>query len=1033
MTMIRRTCSGLAGALLWAAMLSAQETGTVTGRVVEEASLRPLSGANVLVEGTQRGTLTRADGTFLLAGVPAGTHQLRASLIGYGSQVQTVAVAAGQTVNVEFALQLQAVAMEEIVATGYGTQRREAITGSVSSINAEQANVGVISNANEMIQGRAPGVNIVQNSGEPGAGVQVTIRGGTSISASNEPLYVIDGVPVENTAVEPGGIGLRSGAALSRSPLNLLNPGDIQSITILKDASATAIYGARAANGVVLIQTKQGAAGRVVVEYDGYVSRASQTRFLDLMSGEEYRQFIQQQVSAGNMIPERLTGLGQANTDWQRALIRNAPTHNHNLSFSGGGENTQYRASMNYMNQEGVVLNNGFERIQGRLNGTHATFEDRLRIGLNLTASHIANNYLPWENTGGFEGAVFTNMVNFNPTKPIREPDPATGLDRWFELGGGRQSVANPVAMAEQIEDLARSTRTLGNVTAALDLFAGLTGQVNLGLDRSESTRRTYIPRNSAVGVEWDGRARQVNRDNTALTLQTFMNYDQRLGDHGVDLVGGYEYAEYETGEFASESRSFLTDALGYNNLGGGAVVERPWSWRTDHRLVSFFGRANYNFSDRYFLTGVLRRDGSSRFGEGNKWAVFPAVSAAWRLSEEEFLQGGPFSDLRVRVGYGLQGNPGVDPYASLILLEPTGGSRYVFGEQVYTGVAPTRNPNPNLKWEETSQFNVALDFGVMQNRFTGTLEYYVKNTSDLLLTVPVPQPALVSTRIENIGSMRNSGFESSLDAVVMSTASLSWQTGLIFSAERNEVVDIGGRTIRTGGVSGQGQSGQLSQIIMEGQPLGTFWGPEFVGVDSEGRQLFNQYQVERDAQGHEVSRQLVGTTTTPGGDDFLVIGRATPDFSLSLRNQLNWNNFDLSALIRSEVGRDVFNNTALVYATQSNAKQDKNFLRSALTDPVLSEIGIDEPAIFSSLWIEDGSFVRLQNVTVGYTFGTSPFGVPLQNARIYVSGDNLWLGTSYSGYDPEVHTASGLASRGIDYLNYPRPRMLTVGARVAF
>jgi TonB-dependent starch-binding outer membrane protein SusC len=1027
MTVVRYAFTALVAGLFWAAPLSAQDAGTITGRVIDATTQRPLSGANVVIVGTQRGTITRPDGMFLLTAVPAGGHVIRASQIGYGSDQQDVSVAAGATATVNFELQPQAVVLDELVATGYGTQRREAITGSIATVNAEEANVGVVSNPEQMIQGRAAGVNIVQNSGEPGSGIQILVRGGTSISASNEPLYVIDGVPINNVSVEPGGIGIRSAAALPRNPLNTMNPADIESITILKDASATAIYGSRAANGVVLITTKQGASGRVVVEYDGYVAASSQHRFLDLMSGAEYRQFVQQQVQRDpQTFQPILDGLGQANTDWQRAMIRDAVTHNHNLAFSGGTENTQYRASLNYMNQEGVVINNGFERIQGRINGSHQAFDNRLRLGLNLNASHVINNYLPWENTGGFEGGVFTNMVNFNPTRPIHIQDPATGQQRFFEMGAGRQSVANPVALAEQMDDFANSTRTLGNVSAQLDLVPGLTAHLLLGADRSESTRRTYIPRESAVGVEWLGRARQHGRDNTALTLQSYGTYNQQFGGmHALDLVAGYEYAEYETGEFWAESRQFLSDVLRYHHLGGGAQLIRPESWREDHRMVSFFGRANYSLMDRYYLTGVLRRDGSSRFGAGNKWAVFPAVSAAWRISEEDFLRGGIFSDLRLRAGYGLQGNPGVPPYASLILLEPTGGARYVFGESVVTGVQPTRNPNPNLKWEETAQFNVALDFGLQNNRYTGTLEYYVKNTEDLLLTVPVPQPAVAATRLENIGSVRNTGLEASFDAVVVSTPAFSWNAGLVFATESNEVTDIGGRSIRTGGVSGQGQTGQQAQVIMEGHALGTFWGPEFSHVDAEGRQLFHCAR--------EGSDCVNGVTRSPTGDDFRVIGNANPDFSLGLRSQLAWRNFDASFLVRSEVGRDVFNNTALVYATQSNAKQDKNFLRAATTDPVLSQIGIDEPAIFSSLWIEDGSFVRLQNLTIGYTFDTPRFAPQLHNARIYLSGDNLLLLTGYDGYDPEVHTASGLASRGIDYLNYPRPRTITAGFRVAF
>ncbi len=1011
---VRYLFTAVVGILLWTAQLSAQDTGTITGRVVDAVTLAPLSGANVLLVGTQRGTLTRADGGFLLSGVPAGTHRVQASLIGYASAVEEVTVTAGASAAVQFSLQPQAVALEEVVVTGYGTQRREAITGSVATVNADQANVGVIANPNELIQGRVAGVQMITNNGEPGAGVQIRIRGGTSISASNEPLYVIDGVPIENRATEPRGREVPgTSAPLQRSPLAMLNPNDIESITILKDASATAIYGSRAANGVVLITTKRGRAGQVVMEYDGYAAVATAARRLDVLTGEQYRAFRVQHGAS----PDQL---GTANTNWENELYRTGMTHNHNLSFSGGGEATQYRASLNYMNQEGVVISNGFQRLQGRLNAHHQTWNDRLRLGLNLTASHMENDYLPFENTGGFEGGVFTNMVIFDPTRPVRVVDPETGVSNFFEVGTGRLSVRNPVALAEQIADRGNTTRVLGNLSTALELLPGITANATFGVDQSDGIRRTYFPRASPVGAEWQGRAWQETIDNNAITLQTYLSLQQQLADvHAFDIVGGYEYADYSQAGFGVESRQFTTDAFGFHNLGGGAIREPPYSWRNDHRLVSFFGRANYSFADRYFLTGVLRYDGSSRFGEGNKWALFPAVSASWRITEETFMQNQDlFSDLRVRIGYGLQGNPAVPPYASLITIGP--GGHYVFGEQRIAGMVPNRNPNPNLKWEETAQFNVALDYGVMNNRFVGTLEFYTKETTDLLLEVPVVQPAVASTRLENVGSVRNRGVEFSLDALAIQRPEFSWLAGIVFTAERNEVVDLGGREfLTTGDVSGEGMSGQVAQRILPGHPLGTFFGRQFVRVNSEGRQVFRCTRADPDC--------VNGETVTPVGEDFAVIGDGNPDFSLGFRSQLAYGAFDMSFLIRSAVGQDVFNNTALVYGTKTIG--GRNFLSSALDQPD----AIGEPAIYSSRWIEDGSFVRLQNVTLGYTFTMPQFVGQAQAARVYLSGDNLLLLTRYTGIDPEVHTDAGLATRGIDYLNYPRPRTLTAGIRFAF
>jgi iron complex outermembrane receptor protein len=1039
MSMTRKAISALIVSLFFAGSLLAQDTGGITGRVIDAMTLEPITNANVVVEDLLLGDVTGPEGTFLVTQVPVGTYRVRASLIGYAPMTQEVTVTAGDAVTVNFSLQIQAVVMEEIVTTGYGVQRRLAITGSVATVDAAEADVGVVSNVNEMLDGRVAGLLVTANTGEPGSGQQIRIRGGTSLSASNEPLYVIDGVAISNQSTEPGGIGIGGDPSLPRSPLNLLNPSDIAKITVLKDAAAAAIYGSRGANGVILIETKQGAAGTVNFEYDGYAAISSPASRLDVLNGAEYRSFIQEQVAAGNLAQSRLDGLGTANTDWEDAVTRTAVTQNHNLSFTGGTQATRFRASLNYMDQRGVVRNNGFQRIQGRLNGTHTAINDRLRLDLRLTSSRVENNYLPSQNTGGFEGAVFNNMVAYNPTRPVTVVDPETGEVRFFELGTGVQSSRNPVAIAEQLEDEASTTRTLGSLTTQFDVLSNLTAQVTLGVDASSAVRRTYFPASNPVGAEWNGRAVQQSRDRTDLTFQGLLTFNESFGlDHSVEVVGGFEAGEFQTRSFNAEARDFLTDAFSFSNLTAGG--ERPivGSYQEETKLVSGFGRANYSYKDRYFLTGVIRFDGASQFGAGNKWSTFPAVSASWRISEEDFMADGPFSELRLRGGWGLQGNPAVPPYSSLITLAASDGASAVFGEQSFTGVAPTRNPNPNLKWEETEQINVAIDWGIADNRIAGTLEGYRKNTTDLLLEVDVPQPATVSTRLENIGSVRNTGFEASLDALLTNRPNLNWSLGLVFDMNRNEVVDLGGRTfISNGGVSGQGQSGQIAQRLIPGESTGTFWGPQYIGVDDQGRQLFNQYDVTRDEDGNEISRELVGQTIQPTGDDFVIIGDANPDFSLGLNSQLSWGPFDASFLILSEVGQDVFNNTSLVYSTKSNALQDKNFLREAINDP----IGILEPAIFSDRWIEDGSYIRLQNLTLGYTFQLPGF-VTGRMGRIYASADNLFLITGYSGLDPAVHSASntgrgadglGGVARGIDYLTYPRARSFTFGVRFEF
>jgi TonB-linked SusC/RagA family outer membrane protein len=1066
MTLVRHLAPALVAGLFLAVPLSAQDsTGSIAGKVTDATTQQPLANVEVAIAGTPNRELSKSDGTFRLVGIRAGAHRVRATRIGYGSQFQDVTVAVGGAATLNLALLPAAAILEPVVVTGYGTQRREAITGSVSTIDAAAANRGVQTNVDQMIQGRAAGVDITTDNGEPGAGRQVLIRGGSSIGvggATNEPLYVVDGVPINNVPTEPQAMGVFGDPMLARNPLNLLNPADIATITVLKDAAASAIYGSRASNGVILIETKRGqTSGGPTFEYDGYVAAASPAKRLPVLTGAEFRQFVQTSVAAWRvdstgfcgrhptcqtdttvhfadsaaafnaLAPSHLAALGPANTDWASAITRTSVTHNHNLAFSGGDETTRYRASMNYAKEEGVTLSTGLERIQGRLNATHSDLNNRLRIGINVTTSRVNNTYLTYENQGGFQGGVFQQMAVFNPTQPITFTD-SLGTHYYDPVG----SVHNPVAMANQLIDIGHSTRTLANASADLDVATGLTARVNVGLDHSSGDRQEYYPNSNPVGVSLgNGLAQQQNLDNATRVIQTQLTYQRQFGDgNSLDVVGGYEYSKFTTNWVLAEGIGFFTDAYGFNKLEAADTrVARDSAYES--RLASFFGRANVGFKDRFFVTGVVRYDGSSKFAPGHKWGLFPALSGSWRLSQEKFLQGGPFSDLRLRIGWGLQGNPGVDPYTSQITLTSGSGATYPWGDVPHSGVTPNSNGNPNLKWEQTSQVNAAVDFGLLSNRLSGSVEYYVKNTKDLLLTIDVPQPALAPTQLINVGRLHNNGVEVSLDAVAISRPGLVWRAGLVFAAERNRVTELAtSSSIATGPVSGQGQSGVNAERVLvcdpnnvnncPGYPLGTFWGPVFLDVAATGKQEFFCTSATVGCVG--------GKTTTglgPAAADYRVIGNANPDFTLGFHNQVTWGKFDVSLFVRASVGGDVFNNTALVYATQGNALQDKNFLRPAVTDPT----GIHAPAIYSSRWIESATFLRLQNLTVTYDLDLPLLTRSARSARLYVSADNLLLLTGYSGLDPEVFSGTGTAVRGIDYLTYPRPRTITGGLRLMF
>ena len=1029
--------------------LAAQGTGTVRGQVVDSVTQQGLAGATVSIQGTPRSAQTGPDGNYAITDVAAGAVVIRVTLIGYAPQQQSATVTDGGTAELRFSLAPQASILDPVVVTGYGSQRREAITGSVSSIEGGNANKGVVVNTDQMMRGRAAGVEIVQNNGEPGAGSQVLIRGGSSISASNTPLYVIDGVPINNVPTEPPSYGVGGSPPLPRNPLNLLSPGEIESITVLKDASAAAIYGSRAANGVILIETKKGttAAGGSTLTYDGYVSASSAAQRLNTLSAGEYTAYVNDQVvnwrtdssacagrpacnagyadsstQFGGLAPSHLGAIGTANTDWSKEVLRTGMATNHDLAFIGGNDVTHYRASLNYMNQEGVTLVSGFQRTQGSLSAATRAFDNRLGLGVNVTATRASNTYITFENRGGFEGGIFQNVAIFNPTQPVTVSD-SLGT-RYYEPGG--TSVRNPVALAEQITDLGQTNRTIANANAELQMGKGFTGKVTVGVDGSSGGRQIYYPLANPVGVQLgNGKARQYDLDNRTRTFQGLLTYQGVMGSStNLDIVGGYEYTNFKSSLFMGEGTGFFTDAFKYNNL-GAATSRTDSSWAEEWKLASFFTRANIGLGDRFFVTGILRYDGSSRWAEGHQWGVFPGLSASWNLSSEGFASSLPFSELKLRAGWGRTGNPGVPPYASKRLLSAGAGGTYPWGDAPQTGVTLIRNPSEDLRWEMTAQANVAVDFA-MGERVAGTVEYYVKNTSDLLLDVPVAAPAEPSTRIENVGKMSNNGFELTLNTIPTSKPSLTWRSGIVFSTFSNKVENLGPHSsLRSGVVSGQGQSDVWAQRILPGQPLGTFYGPVFIGWDAQGRQLF------------QCAAAATGClSSTVAGSDFAIIGNANPDFTLGWNNSLQFSRFNVSFLIRAVVGNDVFNNTSLVYSTKGNALQDKNFLAPALDDPT----ALREPSVYSSRWIEDGSFVRLQNITVEYDLSFPALNRYARSAKLYVSADNVFLITGYSGLDPEVNSNNeanpgdvGLQARGIDYLSYPRPRIITGGLRLVF
>ena len=1008
------------------ATMAAAQTQAVTGTVTDAATGDALPFVTVVVQGTSQGVATDIDGNYLVS-VAGPDAVLLFRYVGYTELAE--AVAGRSVVNV--ALSEDSNTLDDAIVVGYGTQRRGDVTASVTTVEVDDANDGLRTAATDFLEGRVAGLSVIETSGEPGANVDVRIRGGTSITSSNQPLYVIDGIPVSGDAVTPGGGGdVSTGPA--PNPLTLINPNDIQTITVLKDASATAIYGSRGANGVILITTRRGVEGQTRVTYEGNVAVGRAASTYNILTGDEIRALVSE-IST----PAAAAALQQNNTDFQGAIFKQAVSQTHNLSFSGGNQIAQYRASLSYLNEDGIVISSGQERITGRINANSGFLNNRLRFGLNLTSAVTNNDFVPANATGGFTGGIFQNILEFSPTLPMMD---AAALDGFYEQGGST-SPRNPVALAEQLDESAETTRSLGNLTTDLDILRGLTATLNVGGDRSVGRRRGYFSRFSPVAEGQRGVAFQRDLSRTSYTLQSYLTYTlQSEGPHDFTVLGGYEYNDFDTREFAIQGLGFVSDAITADNIGsaasivadGGGLGPGSFSFRTGYKLASGLSRANYGYADKYFLTGVLRYDGSSRFSEDNRFALFPAISAAWRVSNEPFLRdNGVVSDLRLRAGFGLVGNqalPGDYLYAALLAADP--GSRAVLGNGVITGVAPNQLENPDLKWEQKEEYTVGVDYGFLSNRIFGSLDFYRNTTKDLLLQVAIPAPTPVPFQIQNVGSIRNTGIDFSLDALAFQTASSSLTLGLTMSTNANEILDLGGRNqIVTGNISGRGQSNQQSLLLTPGQPYPVFYGAEFTGnYDATGAPLYNDYS---DVDGDGFNENLLGTTTAPNQTDAQIIGDPRAAFTYGFRFGLEVGAFSARGLLRGEQGRQLFNNTNLVYSSQGAALSGFNLIDR--------EFNPDEnpnaAAIFSDRFVENASFLRLDQLTFEYAVPPSLFGpavgAQVREVRLFVTGNNLFVITPYSGIDPEVNAnaqANGVAAIGIDYLPYPRARTFTVG-----
>ena len=982
--------------------LPAQATGTVSG-VITGTNGQPLQGAAVTVRGTGRGDQTGADGRFTITAVPAGSRVVAATFAGYGEGTRSVTVAAGQTATANIQLSAQAIMLEEVVAVGYGTARRRDLTGSVASVTAEDltARAAPTTSVTSALVGRSPGVTVVANSATPGAAATVRIRGTNSITAEADPLYVIDGIPI--------GQGTN---------MSSIDPNNVESVQILKDASATAIYGARGANGVVLVTTKRGARGTNQFQVESSFGFQRPAKFIRALNSQEFRTLVNEGlVNAGRPVRFTQAQIDEAPYfDYPRELLQNLewqPQQSHSLTVSGGDEQSRYLVAGSYLDQEGIIINSGFDRFTGRVN-LDRTVSSRFRIGTSLSGTRTAQRVNGSESTGtGAGGSGVTSAVQYDPA--VLPFDSVTGT--WNRSVTLNENFNNPYTESVNRNQPNFTTAVLASLYGEYDLMEGLvlrsTVGGNFNFDRNKSYSPSFIATGNAVGV-----ASQTSRERRELTNENIITYRRPVGPGTLEAMAGASIQTSHVETFTSGSRNFPVDELAFNNLGAGTELVAPSSGVTDWTLLSQLGRLNYNLLERYLFTVTARRDGSSRFGANNKWAIFPSAAFAWRVIDEPFMQNQSLlSDLKFRLSYGRTGNQAIEEYQSLARLT-TAFIGLGSGTDVVTLVPETAAANPDLKWETQDQYNVGLDFGVLDNRVLLTADAYQSETSNLLLGRTLPWTTGYTSQLQNVGAVTNRGVELSLSTVNIDTDFFGWETTLNVSANRNEVSQLyGGLTELSAGSSTQ-----------VGEPLGTFVGFKVLGLYQPGEACL--VITPSECQPGEYKLQDTDGNKVINNSDRVNLGNPQADYYGGLNSNMRFGPVTLDAFLNFSVGNEIYNSSMRylgLVGGASNERADRSLRRwtpqNQNTDVPRANALRDNTRLYSA-YIEDGTFVRLQTLSLSYQVPTGL--VPaVEAARLTVTGQNLWIATDYSGYDPE--------NQANDPGGYPRPRTWNVGVNLTF
>ena len=966
-----------------AAMAQSQKSG-----VIKDANGEPLIGVTVLEQGTSNGTVTDVNGRYTLKTTKPNA-KLKVSYIGYESQIITP----GQSVT----LSANDATLNEVVVVGYGTMRRKDVTSSITTVNAKDLDKGVYTDPAQMLQGKVAGL-VISSTGDPNGSSSITLRGSSSLREGEamQPYYVIDGIPGMD--------------------ISMVAPDDIESIDVLRDATATAIYGSKAANGVIIITTKKGAEGKTNVSYNGYVAFDNALKTLDMASAAELR-------ASGEVVEDE-----GANTDWQDEVLRTGVSHNHNLSISGGNKQTKYIASLNYIDHDGVIRGTEMNRVNGRALITTKVLKDRLTLSAGINAMRGVHKGVPVGQRGE---SVLDAMNYYSPTNPVRNEDGS-----WFKSDIGSQNY-NPLSMINEDSNEFEWRRMQYIGKASLDIIDGLVLNANYSYNNKQKVYSYY---NSSLSqLPYGGTKGKAHRDTRMghdQTFETYLNYDLTLAKvHKLSLMAGYSWEERVNNDgFGVSVYNFYNDQLGFKNLAYGNFINGMSDVDSGVeeivRNISFYGRANYSYDGKYLLQATVRRDGSSVFGANNRWGTFPSVSAAWNIAEESFMKGGIFDQLKLRAGYGVSGNAlGFGAYSAYTLFGLNSGSSFTYNGVTYSKIEATQNGNKDLKWETTKMFNVGVDFAFLDSRLSGSIEFYSKKTSDLIWSYDVSTNIYpVGYMNANVGDITNTGIELTINAVPVKTKDFTWQTTVNLAHNKNKVDKLSNKKFSVdykdwgdpniGGISSNGEV----ERIKEGESLGTFWTYEWAGYNEHGQSTYYVHDATTGERTGEV-------TTTPEKKDKTKVGCALPKVTYGWNNTLTYKKWALTAFFQGNIGNKIMNATRAHYSNKALLSAGKNVLADALKDKYFTS---DNTYYYpSDRYLENGSFFRLSTLSLAYTFDNLDGW--LKSVQVYGTAKNVFTITGYKGLDPDINL--GGLEPGLDKREtfYPHTRSFILGVKVNF